>query len=219
MFDTSTEEIRDPWIDENCPPKSSDPHWPQSDIIDEDFAFEIQKEEIRIVEVEHLDKTKGEKRKREEDGGLSTEAPTKCEKPSASKKFQYTSEEETKINFFKSRVTDFKTFIERRVPPDNKTAQEYLKEFLLTSDKAFANELVTSVSKLQMIGGLELIFGRMCSKANMQAEDFIDRSLERPDLKSEKQKKDQLTFEIVDYHTQIKELMKLAKQLPNSFFS
>lgn len=205
------------------------PHWPPSEEIDEDLAFKEQvkelspwevedrsiKPEIEVIEVQELDKTRGDKRKRDESEDI---IETNDDVPSEPKRFQGNPEEEKKINFFKDRVADFKLFIQRRIPPDNETAQKYLEEFLQTSDKEFASELVSSVAKLQMVGGLTLIFGRMCAKAAMKEEDFVDRSLERPDLDTEKKKKDQLTIEIIDYHTQIKDLLKLAQDLPKSFW-
>jgi hypothetical protein len=73
-----------------------------------------------------------------------------------------------------------------------------------------------------MVGGMTLVFNCLCTKANIKAEDFIDRSVERPDLVIEKQEKDQLTREITDFHTQLKGLPKLAKELSknsiNKFF-
>jgi hypothetical protein len=156
------------------------------------------------------------KRKREEE--IPDSVATRDELPPELKKQESPNPEDEKIAFFKSRLEDFKVFLQRRIPPDNEVAQQYLQDFISSSEKDFALELINTVSKLQMIGGMTLIFTRLCTKANMKAEDFIDRSVERPDLVTEKQKKDQLTWEITDFHEQLKELLKLAKELPEKFY-
>jgi hypothetical protein len=124
---------------------------------------------------------------------------------------------EAKIEFFKSRRLDFCTFLKRRLPRDNEVAMKYLKEFSAQSPADFANELRTKVATLQMLGGLTMIFGRMCTKGGIDESDFFDRSCDRPDITTEKQRKDQLVLEIGYFHAQLKELLALAKDIPTDF--
>jgi len=116
------------------------------------------------------------------------------------------------------RFEDLKTFMERRIPPDNAEAQKYLADFKAMTPKQFAEELLERVNYLNMFGGLSLVFGRLCAQCAMKEEDFVDRSLERPDLDTAEKRKTQLTLEIIDFHTQIKELLNLAKKLSPQFW-
>lgn len=217
-------------------------HWPQNDTLDEELAVKLEAQEdfAASVAFHALDADRFNLmwttsdtdhpspyivEEREKDNDEKTNKRKRCkddEDQVLSVKKQETKQpvdqDAAKITFFKDRVDDFKLFLKRRIPPTNPTAQAYLEEFLAFSPGDFAVELLTTVSRLQMVGGLELIFGRMCAKAAMKSEDFVDRSIERPDLKTEKQIRDQLTVEIVDYHTQLKEMIKLAKELPPKFF-
>ena len=69
-----------------------------------------------------------------------------------------------KLDFFKSRVDDFKLFISRRIPPENPTAHEYLKKFMSGSYSSFASEPINKIAMLHMVGALNMVFGRMCTK-------------------------------------------------------
>lgn len=119
---------------------------------------------------------------------------------------------------FVMRKDDFTLFLERRVPPNNPTAEKYMMEFKLLPPKAFAEELLNKLTYLNMFGGMDLVFERLCAKCAMKAEDFVDRSIERPDLDTVEKRKAQLTNEILDFHTQLKDLLKLAKQLSPKFW-
>jgi len=130
---------------------------------------------------------------------------------------EQTHKEDKLVEFFKDRVKDFKLFLQRRLPPDNEQAQEYFDKFFKTTDQEFAIELKTKLNSLSWIGGIDMLFTLMCNKTGMRSTDFVDRSV---DISSwpEKKKQEQLQFEILDYHSQLKELLKLAKELPESFF-
>jgi hypothetical protein len=150
------------------------------------------------------------KRKREEKGE-SEKAP---EAPS----------DLAKVAFFIDRVDDFRLFLKRRLPPDNPTAQKVLAEFYAMSCSEFAHKIleqlptgIMSLAVLNLMGGLELVWGKLLTECAMKAEDFVDRSLERPDLDTPERKKDQLALERQDFHTQVKDLVELAKNLPKTF--
>jgi len=129
---------------------------------------------------------------------------------------QQTHKEQELIAHFKNRVEEFKLFLMRRLPPENVKAQQYYEKFFKTSDKEFAYELKTKLNGLSWIGGIDMLFTLMCNKIGMQLADFVDRSVDTSSWPEKK--KDQLQFEILDYHSQLKDLVKLAKELPESFY-
>ena len=130
-----------------------------------------------------------------------------------------THEDDEKFAFFNSRVEDFKLFLKRRLPPDNESAQSYYETFFRTSNAEFANELKTKLNGLSLLGGIDMIFTLMCNKVNMKATEFVDRSIDDRASWPEKKKQEQLQFEILDFHTQLRNLVKLAKELPDSYFA
>jgi len=146
------------------------------------------------------------------------EEPQPSKKKYTEKDEQATHKEDLKKAFFNDRVEQFKLFLQRRLPPNNQQAQEYYEKFFKTSNTSFANELKTKLNDLSMLGGIDMIFTLMCNKVGMKSTDFVDRSCPERESWPEKKKQEQLTFEILDFHTQLKNLVALAKDLPESYF-
>lgn len=133
--------------------------------------------------------------------------------PASKKERAEESEKERIYKDYLSRFEDLKVFIKRRMPPENKAAMEYVNMLEASDPDQFLAYLKGSVLTLYHLGGIGLLFGRICSVCGIEEKDFIDRSVERPELDDDKKKAAQLCIEKVDLQMQIRYILDLIPQL------
>lgn len=124
--------------------------------------------------------------------------------------------DEENIAFFQSRVDDFKLYMSRRIPPDNKVAQAKLAELLAATYADLAKELGGKIASMESWGALCLAFPKTCEAFQMKPEDFFDRSAVRS--RTEDERLSVWQADIKSFNRQLSQLVKLGKELPPRFW-
>jgi hypothetical protein len=159
------------------------------------------------------------KRKREEDEDEEPDFKViEVKKAYTDKDEEETHKDDKKIAFLQSRIDDFKLFMERRIPSDNAQAQEKLVLLKEATHTEFARSLKDRIGHFGEYICMVKAFDSMCGSFGIKETDFVDRSLERPDVLSEAGKQKVLQNEVMHFKTQMKELVDLIKDIPDKFW-